>query len=203
MNQEAPVSQRDSTPNTPATSGLAVGSLVCGILGFFTAGITGIVGVVLGHVSLSKIKKSAGTMGGRGLAIGGLVTGYLSCVVLPVVAMILGGAIFAMRNVGDTAKRQKVEADFKALGNCIQMYKLNAGYYPTTAQGLKALVEKPTSVPVPRRWTKLIDKVELDPWGNPYDYRYPGSKQVNEFEIFSSGPDGVRYTPDDIGSQGK
>lgn len=61
---------------TPTVSRLAVASLVCGILGFFSAGITGVLGVIFGHVSLGRIKRSAGTLEGRGLAIAGLVTGY-------------------------------------------------------------------------------------------------------------------------------
>jgi general secretion pathway protein G len=81
------------------------------------------------------------------------------------------------------------------------MYKLNAGSFPTTQQGLKALVEKPSSTPVPRRWVQVMSKIPLDPWDSAYGYRFPGKKRANEFEIFSKGPDGMENTGDDLSSQ--
>ncbi|MBC8127271.1 MAG: type II secretion system major pseudopilin GspG [Gloeobacteraceae cyanobacterium ES-bin-144] len=122
-------------------------------------------------------------------------------IVLGIIAMILGGAIFAMKGIGDAAKLKQVEADFKSMESALQMYKLNAGSYPTTPQGLKALVEKPSSTPVPRRWVQVMSKVQPDPWGAPYNYRFPGKKRTNEFEIISRGPDGLESTADDLGSQ--
>ncbi len=122
-------------------------------------------------------------------------------IVLGIIAMILGGAIFAMRGIGDAAKLRQVEADFKSYESALAMYKLNAGSYPTTQQGLKALVEKPSSTPVPRRWVQVMNKLPDDPWGAPYTYRFPGKKRANEFEIISKGPDGMENTGDDLGSQ--
>jgi general secretion pathway protein G len=122
-------------------------------------------------------------------------------IVLGIIAMILGGAIFMMRGIGDAAKLKQVDADFKSLDSALQMYKLNAGTYPTTAQGLGALVDRPGSTPVPRRWVQVMPKLPNDPWGKPYRYRFPGKKRSNEFEIISSGPDGLDNTADDLGSQ--
>lgn len=122
-------------------------------------------------------------------------------IVLGIIAMILGGAIFAMKGIGDAAKLKQVDADFKSLDSALQMYKLNAGQYPTSAQGLKALVDKPTSTPAPRRWVQVMTKIQTDPWGSPYTYRYPGKKRVNEFELISKGPDGMENTADDLSSQ--
>jgi len=122
-------------------------------------------------------------------------------IVLGIIAMILGGAIFAMRGIGDAAKLRQVESDFKSFQSALAMYKLNAGTFPATQQGLKALVEKPTSTPVPRRWVQVMSKVPLDPWDSPYGYRFPGKKRANEFEIISKGPDGMENTPDDLSSQ--
>ena len=73
------------------TSGTAIGSLVCGLLPFFL--ITPIVAVVLGHVSLSQIKQSAGRLKGKGLAIAGLVLGYSTIAMLPVILIIAAIAI--------------------------------------------------------------------------------------------------------------
>jgi type IV pilus assembly protein PilA len=73
------------------TSGTAIGSLVCGLLPFFL--ITPIVAVVLGHVSLSQIKQSAGRLKGKGLAIAGLVLGYSTIAMLPIILIIAAIAI--------------------------------------------------------------------------------------------------------------
>lgn len=122
-------------------------------------------------------------------------------IVLGIIAMILGGAIFAMRGIGDAAKLRQVDADFKSLQSSLEMYKLNAGNYPTTQQGLEALVNKPGSAPVPKRWVQIMKEVKPDPWKNPYSYRFPGKKKANEFEMISNGPDGQPGTDDDLSSQ--
>ena len=122
-------------------------------------------------------------------------------IVLGIIAMILGGAIFAMRGIGDAAKLRQVEADFKSFESALSMYKLNAGSFPTTQQGLKALQDKPTTTPVPRRWTQIMSKLPTDPWDQAYGYRFPGKKRANEFEMFSKGPDGIENTADDLSSQ--
>jgi general secretion pathway protein G len=124
-------------------------------------------------------------------------------IVLGIIAMILGGAIFSMRNIGELAKISQCEADFKSIDTNLLAYKLLSGTYPTTQQGLQALVSKPSSTPVPRRWSQGFDKVPLDPWKNEYGYRFPGKKTASQPEIFTKGPDGIENTPDDLGSQDK
>ena len=121
-------------------------------------------------------------------------------IVLGIISMILGGAIYAMRGIGDSAKLTQVKTDCSSLRNALDMYKMSAGNYPTTQQGLKALVDKPNSAPVPRMWTRIFDKVPLDPWGAEYGYRFPGKKNANDFEIISKGKDGQEGTADDINS---
>lgn len=122
-------------------------------------------------------------------------------IVLGIIAMILGGAIFSMNKIGNAAKLKQVDADFKSFESALAMYKLNAGSYPTTQQGLKALVEKPSATPVPRRWSAVMSKVNPDPWGQEYGYRFPGKKRANEFEMYSKGEDGQEGTADDLSSQ--
>ena len=122
-------------------------------------------------------------------------------IVLGIIAMILGGAIFAMKGIGDSAKLSQTEADFKSIETALMSYKLGAGVYPTTQQGLKALVEKPSANPVPRRWSQIMKNVPLDPWKNEYGYRFPGKKNANEVELISKGPDGQENTGDDLSSQ--
>lgn len=122
-------------------------------------------------------------------------------IVLGIISMILGGAIFAMKNIGSSAKLQQVRADMSSIDNMMRMYKLNAGSYPTTQQGLAALRTKPTTAPVPKMWSQLLTKDLKDPWGNDYGYRFPGRTNAAEYELISKGPDGQDGTDDDISSQ--
>lgn len=122
-------------------------------------------------------------------------------IVLGIIAVIIGGAITVMGKVGDGAKRTRVSGDFNSLGAALRMYSTNNGRFPTTQQGLQALVEKPTTTPPAKRWTKLMDEVPLDPWQNPYGYKFPGSEDASMFEIISVGPDGIEGNEDDISSQ--
>lgn len=122
-------------------------------------------------------------------------------IVLGIIAILIGGAISVMGRVTDGAKRSRVSGDFNTIGASLRMYAVNNGRYPTTQQGLDALVSKPTSTPAPKRWVKLADEVPLDPWMNPYGYKFPGSADASMFEIISKGSDGIEGTEDDISSQ--
>lgn len=94
----------------------------------------------------------------------------------------------------------QVEVDFKSLQNALDMYKLNAGNYPTTGQGLEALVSKPTSAPTPISWSQIMKSKPMDPWRNPYLYKFPGKKSANKPEIICIGPDEIKGTADDRSS---
>jgi len=111
-------------------------------------------------------------------------------IVLGIIAMIMGGAIFAMRNIASGAKPTQAKADINALLSALSLYKLNKGHYPSTQEGLKALVT-----------AKSMTKIPMDPWGRDYIYRYPGTIDKNEPEIISVGEDGLEHTEDDINSQ--
>jgi general secretion pathway protein G len=122
-------------------------------------------------------------------------------IVLGIIAMIMGGAIFTMQKISDSGAITVVDGDFASINNALQMYKTNAGSYPSEQQGLKALVERPTSAPSPRRWTAIMDNVPRDPWNNEYLYKYPGSKDRSRPELISKGKDGLEGTQDDMSSQ--
>jgi general secretion pathway protein G len=122
-------------------------------------------------------------------------------IVLGIIAVILGGSIAVVGKLGDGAKLQRVTADFNAISSAVETYKINAGTAPTTAQGLQALVAKPTATPIPRRYVPVMKEIPLDPWQNPYQYRNPGKKDASTFEIYSKGPDGQDGTDDDLSSQ--
>ncbi|MCI0365289.1 MAG: DUF4190 domain-containing protein [Phycisphaerales bacterium] len=104
------------------TSGLAVASLVLAILGFCTAGLTGLVGLILGIVALSGINKSAGRITGSGLAITGIIVGACSMLCLPLqVGMILPALVQARMNV----QHLKASSSLQQVGNAFDMYTLS------------------------------------------------------------------------------
>jgi general secretion pathway protein G len=111
-------------------------------------------------------------------------------IVLGIIAMIMGGAIFAMRGISSQAKPTQAKSDINAMLSAMSLYKINKGRYPTTQEGLKKLVE-----------TKAMVKLNQDPWGRDYIYRFPGKIDKNEPEIISLGDDGQENTEDDINSQ--
>ena len=99
----------------------------------------------------------------------------------------------------DEARIVKARADIGTLENALSMYKLDNFQYPSTDQGLQALVEKPATTPEPRHWKEggYIARLPYDPWQNDYRYLSPGTQ--GEIDIFSVGPDG-RPSEDDIGN---
>jgi general secretion pathway protein G len=100
----------------------------------------------------------------------------------------------------DKANRQKVISDLVALESALDMYRLDNNRYPTTEQGLQALVSKPGVQPEPRNYRQdgYIRRLPQDPWGGDYQLLNPG--QYSDIDIFSPGPDGVPNTEDDIGN---
>lgn len=89
----------------------------------------------------------------------------------------------------EKADRQKAVTDIIALENALDMYKLDNGNYPTTIQGLQALVKKPASVPLPRHYRQggYLKRIPADPWGNEYLYLSPGEKGA--VDIYTLGAD--------------
>jgi general secretion pathway protein G len=111
-----------------------------------------------------------------------------------VVVFIIGllVTIVAPRIVGrtDDARRTKAMADLASIGQALNLYRLDNGTYPTTEQGLQALNERPTSAPAPRAWRNegYLDRVPIDPWGNPYVYVLVTPQR---YALQSFGSDGV------------
>ncbi len=99
----------------------------------------------------------------------------------------------------DEARKVKAAQDIRALGASLNLYKLDNYEYPTTDQGLEALVEKPGIPPEPVRWKTggYLDRMPLDPWRQPYQYLNPGVH--GSIDIFSTGPD-RQPSDDDIGN---
>ena len=87
-----------------------------------------------------------------------------------------------------------------ALENALEMYGLDVGRYPTTAEGLDALRKPPADAPANGKWKGpyLTKPAPSDPWGHPYRYAAPGTHRARSFDLWSAGPDGVNGTTDDI-----
>ncbi|WP_051258944.1 type II secretion system major pseudopilin GspG [Chitinibacter tainanensis] len=79
--------------------------------------------------------------------------------------------------------------DVSAIMAALKLYKLDNGRYPTAQQGLKALVEKPSTEPLPQNWKSYLDKLPKDPWGQDYVYLNPSAHGA-EIDVLSYGPEG-------------
>ncbi|MDE0724557.1 MAG: type II secretion system major pseudopilin GspG [Alphaproteobacteria bacterium] len=97
----------------------------------------------------------------------------------------------------EKARVTSTHTQIKAIGDALDMYKLDNFKYPTTQQGLKALVEKPTSKPTPKNWKDggYMQNMPKDPWGNGYVYLSPGIKK--DFDLMSYGADGKKGGEDE------
>ncbi|GGF62509.1 type II secretion system major pseudopilin GspG [Alteromonas lipolytica] len=118
-----------------------------------------------------------------------LIIGILASMVAP---QILGNQ--------EEAQLKKAAVDIQQLESALEMYKLKSNRFPTTEQGLEALVSAPTLDPIPRNYPTdgYIKRLPDDPWGNPYTLISPG--EMGTIDIFSNGPDGEPGTDDDIGN---
>ena len=107
----------------------------------------------------------------------GVILGILASIVVPKII-----------SRPDEARVVKAKQDILAIQNALDLYKLDNGVYPSTDQGLMALVEKPTSNPIPRDWKPYLKSLPKDPWGRAYLYLNPG--QHSELDIFTLGASG-------------
>lgn len=121
-------------------------------------------------------------------------------VVLVIIGIIASMVVPNLMGSQDTAKRQKAVIDIGSLESALALYRSQNYDYPTTEQGLEALVEQTTIEPIPRRFQEggYIKRLPTDPWGNEYQLLNPG--EHGKMDVFSMGPDGESGTDDDIGN---
>lgn len=123
-----------------------------------------------------------------------IAQGGFTLIEVMVVIVILGilAAVVVPRIMDrpDTARLAKVKQDIRTLESALNLYKLDNFTYPSTDQGLEALVRKPSGDPEPRNWKEggYIDRLPKDPWGNEYQYLNPGVH--GPIDIYSLGADG-------------
>lgn len=110
-------------------------------------------------------------------------------VVVVIIGILASVVVPRIMDKPDKARIAKAQNDIQALDSALELYKLDNYTYPTTDQGLQALVSRPTAAPEPPNWKKggYIKKLRKDPWGNEYLYLNPGVH--GEIDIYSLGAD--------------
>lgn len=118
-------------------------------------------------------------------------------VVVVILGILAAFIVPKLLNRPDEARVTKASTDIKAIEQALGLFKLDSGFYPTTEQGLGALVSKPTIGRIPAKYPEggYLKKVPNDPWGTPYVYLSPGTH--GDFDIISLGSDG------EAGGEGK
>jgi len=109
-------------------------------------------------------------------------------VVLAIIGVLAALIVPNVLNRADDARVTAARTDVNNLMQALKLYRLDNQRYPTTEQGLQALVTRPTTNPAPNNWKSYLDKLPNDPWGRPYQYMNPGAR--GPVDVFSYGADG-------------
>jgi len=116
-------------------------------------------------------------------------------VVIAILGLLIGlVAPAALRQLGG-ARASVAKQSIERIGSVLDLYKLDVGSYPTTDQGLAALVARPSGVETWNGPYLKADKTPLDPWNRPYVYREPATRQGRDYDLCSGGPDHVGGDP--------
>jgi len=120
-------------------------------------------------------------------------SGFTLIEVMVVVVVLSILAAIVVPNIMDAPDEARIVAakqDIRSLESALNLYRLDNYVYPSTEQGIDALVTRPGTPPEPRNWKAggYMDRLPKDPWGNPYQYLSPG--QNSEFDLYSMGADG-------------
>jgi len=112
-------------------------------------------------------------------------------VVVVIISILVAVVVPRIMDEPDRARVVRAEQDIRALVTALNLYRLDNATYPSTEQGLEALVERPSGTPEPRNWKAggYIDQLPLDPWGREYQYLYPGIH--GEIDVWSLGANGL------------
>jgi general secretion pathway protein G len=108
--------------------------------------------------------------------------------VVTIIALLLGTAIYKLGGNVEYSRHVRVAADIQGINTQLKLYESMNGFFPTTDQGLQALVTQPDTDPRPTRWYQLYKEMPKDPWQNNYIYICPGLKNPNSYDLYSAGP---------------
>lgn len=121
-----------------------------------------------------------------------VIIGTLSAMVVP---RLLGRS--------DQARAAAAAADVNVnIPTALKLYELDNGFFPTTEQGIEALLRKPSASPIPQNWNgPYLEKMPMDPWGRPYQYVQPGIQRQHDYDLYSMGKKpGEEQSDDDVGN---
>lgn len=123
-------------------------------------------------------------------------------IVVIIIAALSGMIVPRLAGRSEQAKVGVAKADISAnISMALKLYDLDNGNYPTTDQGLNALLTKPSSNPIPPNWNgPYLEKNPIDPWNNLYQYKCPGAHNPAGYDLYSLGKDGIEGSGDDIGN---
>lgn len=131
--------------------------------------------------------RSSSSQGAKGFS---LIELMIVLVILGILSTVL---VLNIGDAPDQARVTKAKTDIATIESALMLYKIQNGRYPTTEQGLQALIERPTTKPIPQNYPQggylQQESVPKDPWNNPYIYRSPGDGRP--YEIISYGADSV------------
>lgn len=123
-------------------------------------------------------------------------------IVLAIIALLGTVVVVNLDKIFEGAKMDTAKAFCNGgLDTALVKYKMDTGNYPNTGEGLNALLVA-TGAKASKWRGPYIEKLPDDPWGNPYQYRFPGTKNTGKYDLFSYGPDGTE-SGDDIGNWDK
>ena len=119
--------------------------------------------------------------------------------VIVIIAMLAGLILPRLTGQSETAKIGATKIQISALKTAVKRFEADCGRFPSTVEGLEALVKRPVGLREAIKWERYLDEpiVPLDPWGQEYFYRHPSSGD-RDFDLFSKGADGQEGTDDDI-----
>ncbi len=109
-------------------------------------------------------------------------------VVVVILGILAGIVVPRIMDRPDSARVSAAQQDIRAIESALNLYRLDNHQFPSTDQGLEALVEEPSGSPQPPNWQGYLDRLPKDPWGNEYQYLNPG--EHGEIDIYSLGADG-------------
>lgn len=149
MNQQTPPAIPPSQPQQEApTSGLAIASLVCGLLGFIMSFFTGIPAIIMGHMAMSRIKAANGAIGGRGIALAGTILGYVTTFLIIIIGVLAGIATPLILRAQKAGERVELKAGISMVATDFENHYTKNGRYPSATE-FSAVIELP---PVKTGW---------------------------------------------------
>jgi general secretion pathway protein G len=120
--------------------------------------------------------------------------------VVMIIGLLAGVAAYTLGDNLGVAKDTKIKSDLQTIATQLMVYESMNGFPPSSEQGLKALVQQPSSSPAPRNGRQVLKEVPLDTWGMEYQYGAPGKRNPDGYDLFSAGKDRIPGTEDDLGN---